>query len=133
MKAENKIKAQLMKLRSLFGSAYPLTQAISIFGLFEGTAQLNSDGWFLSPLERDEIVPKAHAEDGWAFPSFTCGYASPTDWLCELGFGSHKLTLSFDTRTGKLTSIVPDDVPSERCWGGRDYEERISLVKRLVR
>jgi len=126
-----KIANTLNKIGSKFGSARDLAEAIEEFGLFNGKA-FCKEGWGLD-YTADVTVPYASAQQGWAWPEFGAILDKENDkWYCSVGFGVHGLDLTFDTKTGELIDIIPDDVPSNRCWGTDDYDERIDVVLNLL-
>jgi len=112
-------------------SARDLAEAIEEFGLFNGKA-FCKEGWGLD-YTADVTVPYASAQQGWAWPEFGAILDKENDkWYCSVGYGVHGLDLTFDTKTGELIDIIPDDVPSNRCWGTDDYDERIDEVLNLL-
>jgi len=126
-----KIANTLNKIGSKFGSARDLAEAIEEFGLFNGKA-FCKEGWGLD-YTADVPVPYAYAEQGWALPEFGAILDKENDkWYCSVGFGVHGLDLTFDTKTGELIDIIPDDVPSNWCWDTDDYDERIDVVLNLL-
>jgi hypothetical protein len=127
----SKVTKSLMKLRKVFGSANDLAEAIKEFGLFTGKAFYKEDGWGLDYTADILDNPYASAVQGWAYPTFGAFIDSNGHWNCSLGYGIHSLDLAFD-ENGNVVKIEPDDSESDRCWQGRNYEERIEFIKQLL-
>ena len=129
--AIEKIANTLNKIGSKFGSARDLAEAIEEFGLFNGKA-FCKEGWGLD-YTADVTVPYASAQQGWAWPEFGAILDKENDkWYCSVGYGVHGLDLTFDTKTGELIDIIPDDVPSNWCWDSDVIEDRIDEVLNLL-
>jgi len=126
-----KIVNTLNKIGSKFGSARDLVEAIEEFGLFSGKA-FNKEGWGLD-YTADITVPYASAQQGWAWPEFGAILDKENDkWYCCLGYGVHGVDLTFDTKTGELIDIIPDDVPSNWCWDSDVIEDRVKQIQRYL-
>jgi len=129
--AIEKIANTLNKIGSKFGSARDLAEAIEEFGLFNGKA-FCKEGWGLDH-SADVTVPYAYAEQGWVWPEFGAILDKENDkWYCSVGFGVHGLDLTFDTKTGELIDIIPDDVPSNWCWDSDVIEDRVKQIQRYL-
>ena len=129
-KRQNKVIETLLKLSSLFGSARDLAEAVEELGLFDGKAFCKNEGWGLD-YTADVTVPYAYAQQGWALPEFGA-ILDDNGWHCSLGYGVHYLDLTFDTKTGELIDIIPDDVPSNWCWDSDVIEDRIDEVLNIL-
>ena len=126
-----KIANTLNKIGSKFGSARDLAEAIEEFGLFNGKA-FCKEGWGLD-YSADVTVPYASAQQGWAWPEFGAILDKENDkWYCSVGYGVHGLDLTFDTKTGELIDIIPDDVPSNWCWDSDVIEDRVKQIQRYL-
>lgn len=133
--AKEKIIETLKKLSGLFGSARILAEAVQQHGLFNGKvfyADPNEydfedapEGWVLEKL--DSPTAFATAAHGWADPEFGA-YLSGDQWTCSVGFGRHWVQITFHIKTGAVISLVPDDIPSSRCWGTDDPARRVDFV-----
>ena len=131
-KRQKKVIETLLKLQRLFGSAADLVEAVEEFGLFTGKAFCNNEGWGLDYTDVPDN-PYAYAVQGWALPEFGAILDKENDkWYCSVGFGVHGLDLTFDTKTGELIDIIPDDVPSNWCWDSDVIEDRVKQIQRYL-
>ena len=73
----------------------------------------------------------AYAEEGWAFPTFGC-INDGKFWMCKLGFGIHKVNLTFNNKTGAIVKIVPDNTNSQLCWDNNTIRGRIAEIRALL-
>ncbi len=129
---KNQVIKSLIKLRRKFGSAYELSQAVKKFGLFNGVVEYCDDGYDFRPFYDDETpYVGAYAEEGWAFPTFGC-INDGKFWMCKLGFGIHKVNLTFNNKTGAIVKIVPDNTNSQLCWDNNTIRGRIAEIRALL-
>ena len=131
-----KIANTLNKIGSKFGSADLLASIIRKYGLFNGIMCYNTDPnddeeWYLYKDDADRTY--AWANQGWDRPEFGAILDEENDkWYCSVGFGVHGLDLTFDTKTGELIDIIPDDVPSNWCWDSDVIEDRVKQIQRYL-
>lgn len=122
-----KVSNILNRLSSLFGSASILAGLVEQFGLFEGVVRMDEDSHWLFTKECMDNQSFSHAEQGWSWPAFGACVEN-NSWRCSVGFGRHGATLVFSVSSGDLIEVHPDDIPSSRCWGTDDTEQRCAQV-----
>jgi len=52
--------------------------------------------------------------------------------MCKLGFGIHKVNLTFNNKTGAIVKIVPDNTNSQLCWDNNTIRGRIAEIRALL-
>ena len=123
-----KVIETLTRIGSKFGSAYLLGGAIEELGLFHGEAYTDPDTGEWLCLSTESNFPDSYAEQGWAHPVFIAGWVNESTWTCMVGFGTHHVELFFSDE-GELIGVLPDTLPSQRCWGkGSRIQQILDLL-----
>ena len=125
----------LLKLSKKFPDAEMLSLAVNEFGLFHGIVYRGKkNNWHFSHWDENEKLLFAyHYPEYENIPlTFACTLFEDK-WECLLSFGKHFVWLQFDTNTGNITRIIPDDKDAEQFWITKHYKSRKAEIRSLIK
>jgi len=132
--AENKVIEALLKISKKFPSAKYLASAVETFGLFDGIAYFENNKWNITRWKKydEEAVPFCILNKKTGVRFFSALKYNNV-WECFLkDIDKCYVLLKFDSKTGNLFSVIPDENINTNFWKSDDPEERIEEVKALL-
>lgn len=131
---ENKIVGTLKKLSKKFPDAALLASAVEEYGLFDGIAYFENNKWNITRWKKydEEAVPFCILNKKTGVRFFSALKYNNV-WECFLkDIDKCYVLLKFDSKTGNLFSVIPDENINTNFWKSDNPEERIQEIKALL-